>query len=539
MSMSPARDLSIAGRLALIAVFLAAGCWPLEAQQRYDLLIRGGIVIDGTGAAGFAADVAVQGGRIVRVSREPLDGSAAARLIDAAGLVVSPGFIDLHAHIEGILRLPDAESEVRQGVTLAVGGPDGGGPARFGAYLRGVDTLPLGLNVAFLTGHNSIRSAVLGLADRAPTADELEQMKRMVAEAMRDGAFGLSTGLFYLPGIFSKVDEVIALAKVAADSGGIYTSHLRNEGAKLFESVAEAIEIGRQARIPVVLTHHKSVGQPNWGKSVTTLAMIDSARTAGIDVMADQYPYTASSTALAALFPPWSLEGGDSAFRRRAKDPALLDSLTLGIIWNLENDRGGGEIRRVQFASVSWNRSLEGRTLHDWAVERGLEPTPANGAKLVVEGQLAGGASMIYHVMDEADVQRIMRHPVTMIASDGALSRPGMGVPHPRSYGTFPRVLGVYVRERQVLSLEEAVRKMTSLPAQRLGLRDRGRIAEGNVADITIFDPTVVNEQGTWTNPHQYPVGIPYVIVGGVPVVDMGQFTDRRPGQVLRRKGTP
>jgi dihydroorotase/N-acyl-D-amino-acid deacylase len=324
-----------------------------------------------------------------------------------------------------------------------------------------------------------------------------------------------------------------------SDSRVIYTSHLRNEGAKLFEGVAEAIEIGRRAHIPIVLTHHKSVGQPNWGKSVGTLAMIDSARAAGIDVMADQYPYTASSTALAALFPPWSLEGGDSAFRRRAKDPVLLDSLTRGILWNLENDRGGGEIRRVQFASVGWNRALEGRTLQDWALERGLEPTPANGAKLVVEGQLAGGASMIYHVIDEADVERIMRHPMTMIASDGALSRPGMGVPHPRSYGTFPRVLGVYVREKRVLTLEDAVRKMTSLPARRLGLKDRGVLAEGNVADITIFDPRVVNEQGTWTSPHQYPIGIPYVIVDGIPVVDEGKFSDQRPGTVLRKPRSP
>ena len=544
MRLNPTLHPHAAGSWPLTAL-LAAGSWLLaapcqaSAQQRYDVLISGGIVIDGTGAAGFPADVAVQDGRIVRVSRQPIDASAAARVIDATGLVVAPGFIDLHAHIESIFRMPDAESEVRQGVTLALGGPDGGGPAQFADYMRRADSLQLGLNVAFLTGHNSIRGAVIGMADRAPTAAELERMKGMVAGAMQAGAFGISTGLFYLPGTFAKVDEVIALSRVAAESGGIYTSHLRNEGARLFDGVREAIQIGREARIPVVLTHHKSVGQPNWGKSVATLAMIDSARAAGIDVMADQYPYTASSTALAALFPPWSLEGGDSVFRRRVKDPVLLDSLTRGIVWNLENDRGGGEIRRVQFASVGWNRSLEGRTLHDWAVERGLEPTPANGAKLVVEGQLAGGASMIYHVIDEADVQRIMKHPMTMIASDGALSRPGMGVPHPRSYGTFPRVLGVYVREKQVLTLEDAVRKMTSLPARRLGLKDRGTIAEGNVADITVFDPKVVNEQGTWTNPHQYPVGIPYVIVGGVAVVDEGKFTERRPGKVLRRTGTP
>lgn len=514
---------------------LAAGWQLAAAQQRYDLLIAGGTVIDGTGAPGFPADVAVRGGRVVRISRQPLDHSGAVRVIDATGMVVSPGFIDLHAHIEAIERMPDAESHVRQGVTMALGGPDGGGPAAFGAYLRRVDSLALGLNVAFLTGHNSIRDAVLGMADRAPTVAELERMKGMVARAMHDGAFGMSTGLFYLPGTFAKTDEVIALAKVAADSGGIYTSHLRNEATLLFEGVVEAIEIGRQAKIPVVLTHHKALGPPSWGKSIVTLAMIDWARASGLDVMADQYPYTASSTGLAALIPAWALELGDTAFARRTKNPELLDSIARGIQYFLDNERGGGDLRRVQFASVGWNRALEGRTLHDWAIERGLKPTSANGAGLVIEGQLKGGASMVYHAMDEGDVERIMRHPMIAIASDGALSRPGMGVPHPRSYGTFPRVLGVYARERKVLTLEDAVRKMTSLPAHRLGLTDRGVLIEGAVADITIFDPATVKDMGTFANPHQYPVGIPFVIVNGVPVVDAGLFTARRPGKVLRR----
>jgi dihydroorotase/N-acyl-D-amino-acid deacylase len=507
---------------------------PVHAQQS-EILIAGGTVIDGTGAPGFPADVLVRAGRIVTISRQPLPRGGAVRVIDATGLVVAPGFIDLHAHIESLARMPDAESHVRQGVTLAIGGPDGGGPANFGAYLRGIDSLGLGMNVAYLTGHNSIRAVVLGMADRAPSALELERMKGMVAAAMHDGAFGISTGLFYLPGTFAKLDEIVALSKVAADSGGIYTSHLRNEAALLLQGVAEAIDIGRLAGIPVVVTHHKAVGQPQWGMSSVTLAMMDSARAAGIDVMADQYPYTASSTALAALIPPWALEGGDTAFVRRTRHPALRDSLTRGIRWNLENDRGGGDLRRVQFASVGWNRSLEGRTLYDWAVERGVEPSAANGAALVLEGQLAGGASMVYHVMNEADVERIMKHPMTAIASDGALSRPGMGVPHPRSYGTFPRVLGVYVREKRVLTLEDAVRKMTSLPARRLGLKDRGVLVEGAVADITIFDPATVNEKGTFTQPNQYPVGIQFVIVNGVPVVDSGVFTSMRPGKVLRR----
>ncbi len=507
----------------------------LPAQDRVDLLITGGTILDGTGTLGFAGDLAVRDGRIVRVSRERLPRDGAARVIDATGLVVAPGFLDLHAHIDGITRMPDAQSHVRQGVTLAIGGPDGGGPYPFGAYLRRLDSLPLGLNVGFMVGHNTIRRAVLGMAGRAPTPGELARMRTMVAEAMHEGAFGLSTGLFYLPGTFATTDEVVELSRPAADSGGFYTSHLRKEGLGLLDGVGEAIEIARRAKIPVVLTHHKAVGPRMWGQSATTLAMLDSARREGLDVRADQYPYAATSTGLGALVPPWAGEGGDSAFRHRVADPALRDSLTRGIIFNLENDRGGGDLRRVQFASVSWKRDLEGRTLHDWVVERGLAPNTRNAAELVIEGMLNGGSSMVYHVLDEGDVERIMRHPMTAIASDGSLSRPGAGVPHPRAYGTFPRVLGEYVRVRHVLTLEDAVRKMTSLPAERLGLRDRGRLAEGAVADITIFDPATVKDLATFQQPHQYPAGIPYVIVNGIPVVDGGTFTATRPGRVLRR----
>jgi N-acyl-D-amino-acid deacylase len=502
----------------------------------YDLLISGGTVVDGSGSPSYRADVAVTGSRIVLVSRTPLAAAQARRLIDARGLIVAPGFIDLHAHLDPILRMPDAESHVRQGVTLALGGPDGGGPYPFSAYLDSVAARPLGMNVAFLAGHNTIRRLVMGSADRDPTPSELERMKRMVAESMGQGAFGLSTGLRYIPGYYSKTAEVVALAAVAGDSGGIYTSHLREEGLGLIEGVAEALEVGRLARVPVVLTHHKAIGQPMWGKSVVTLAMVDSARRAGTDVMIDQYPYTASSTALEVLVPPWALAGGDSALRRRAADPVLRDSILRGIVQLLENDRGGGDVRRVQFASVGWDPSLNGRTLYDLVLRRGKAPTMENAAVEVLESVLKGGASMVFHVMDEGDVRRIMKHPQTMIASDGRLSRPGESVPHPRNYGTFPRVLGKYVREEGVLTLEEAVRKMTAMPAARLGLKDRGCIAQGCVADITIFDAARVRDVGTFEDPHHYPEGIDYVIVNGVPVVDAGRFTDARPGTVLRRQ---
>ncbi|MGH7711534.1 MAG: N-acyl-D-amino-acid deacylase family protein, partial [Gemmatimonadaceae bacterium] len=420
-------------------------------------------------------------------------------------------------------------------VTLALGGPDGGGPWPFGDYLTRVQQLQLGINVAYLAGHNTIRQRVMRLENRAATPDELRTMRSMAAQAMGEGAFGLSTGLRYVPGYYSNIDEVIELARAAADSGGIYTSHLREEGLGLIQGVAEAITIGARAKIPVVLTHHKAIGTKMWGASVKTLAMVDSARRRGIDVMIDQYPYTASSTGIGVLIPPWALAGGDSALTRRVNDPQLRDSIERGIVELLLTDRGGGDLRRVQFGRVSWEPTLEGKTLYDWAVQRGVEPTPQKAAALVIEAELKGGASMVYHVIDEGDVQRIMKHPMTMIASDGRLTRPGEGVPHPRAYGTFPRVLGVYVREKKVLTLEEAVKKMTSMPADRLGLRSRGRLQNGAVADLVIFDAATVADRATFERPHQYPVGIKHVIVNGVSVVENEVMTAARPGRVLRR----
>lgn len=525
-------------RSTLIVLALAGALTTAGAQQQpeWSLLIRNGTVVDGTGAPRYAADIAVQGDRIVALSRTPLDPRRAARVLDATGLIVAPGFIDLHAHIDPLLRLPDAKSHVTQGVTLALGGPDGSGPFPLAAYLDSAQRAGLGMNVAYLVGHNTVRRAVMGTADRAPTAEELARMIALIRQGMGDGAFGISTGLRYVPGFYSKVDEVIALSRAAADSGGFYTSHLREEGLGLMEGVAEAITIAREARIPVVLTHHKAVGQPMWGKSVETLRMVDEARAAGLDVMIDQYPYTASSTGLSVLIPPWALAGGARAFRERVNDPALRDSIERGVVEYLRTDRGGGDTRRVQFGRVTWDTTLEGRTLFDWAERRGVGPTLEAAAKLVIEGELNGGASMIYHVIDEGDVRRIMRHPQTMIASDGRLTFPGDGVPHPRAYGTFPRVLGHYVREEGVLSLEEAVRKMTGMPAARLGLGGRrGCVQVGCAADITIFDAARVGSPATFTDPHHYAVGIPFVIVNGVPVVDQGVFMAARPGRALRR----
>ncbi|MFQ5537574.1 MAG: amidohydrolase family protein [Gemmatimonadota bacterium] len=507
----------------------------VSSSVQWDVLIRRATILDGTGAPGFTGDVAVRGDRIVRVSPDPLPVGRARRVIEAEGLVVSPGFVDLHTHLDPILRLPGAESHIRQGVTTALGGPDGGGPWPFAPYLDSIAALGTGMNVGFLVGHNSVRRAVMGLENRKPTPAELRRMEGMVARAMDEGAWGISTGLKYLPGAFSDVDEVVALSSVAGRMGGIYTSHLREEGLGLMEGVAEALEIGRRAEIPVILTHHKVVGQPMWGASARTLAMVDSARAAGTDVMIDQYPYTASYTGITVLVPAWAMAGGTDSLLARMEDPALADSIRKGIEFNIINDRGANDLSRVQFARVPWDRSLEGRTLKDWAAQRGLEPTPATGARLVIEAVRRGGASAIYHAMDEGDVVAIMKHPFTAVASDGRLTQPGEGHPHPRWYGTFPRVLGRYVREKGVLTLPEAVRKMTALPAARMGIRDRGQIRAGWYADLVLFDPETVADRATFTDPHQYPVGIRYVMVNGRFAVDQGMYHDIRSGRVLRR----
>lgn len=514
--------------LALFALLTTCG-----PREKYDLVIEHGTVLDGTGAPALWTDIGVRDGRIVTLGN--LSGAEADQRIDATGLTVTPGFIDLHAHIEPIMRMPDAPSHVRQGVTTVLGGPDGGGPWPFGKYLDSLTGhYSLSMNVAYLTGHNTIRRRVMGNENRKPSAAELDSMKAMVRRAMNEGAFGLSTGLKYLPGTFSETSEVVALAQVAGAQGGIYTSHLREEGLGLLEGVREAILIGREANIPIVLTHHKAMGKPMWGASKITTALVDSARAAGLDIMMDQYPYTASHTGLSVLIPSWALEGTAEDFKKRVADPKQRNKILDGIRFNLLNDRGGGDLKNIQFANVSWDSTLQGKTLYDYVVLQGKEPSLDQGALATVDMQLKGGAGCIFHAMSEEDVVRIMQHPFTMHASDGGLAKFGEDHPHPRAYGTFPRILGHYVREMKVLTLEEAIRKMTSLPAMRLNLNDRGVIAPGKIADITLFDAEKVTDKSTFEKPHQYPQGIAYVIVGGVITVDPKGMTGNRAGKVLR-----
>lgn len=514
--------------LGLLLAFVSC-----TSSSKFDILILNGQVYDGSGSGPVKADVGIRDSIIVAVGN--LARSEATRTIDAKGMAVTPGFIDMHAHLDPILKLSDCESHVRQGVTTALGGPDGGSPWPIKAHLDSLEQLGVGMNVAYLAGHNQIRENIMALDNRAPTPEELEQMKEQVDQAMDEGAYGLSTGLKYLPGAFSKVDEVIELSKVASAKGGIYTSHLRDEGLGLFDAVREAIQISEKAEIPVILTHHKVIGKPMWGKSTVTLAMVDSARAAGLDIKLDQYPYNASHTGISVLIPGWARAGGNEAFIKRVQDPKLKDSIKAGIIFNILNDRGGKDLKRIQFAKVKWNKDLEGKTLEHWCVSRGFEPTVENGAELVIEAQVNGGASCIYHAMHEEDVERIMKHPQTMIASDGRLVRPDQGHPHPRWYGTFPRVLGHYVREKSIISLPEAIYKMTKLPASSLGLTDRGELKEGMRGDIVIFDPATIIDKATFEDPHHYSEGIHFVLVNGQVVIDETNFNGTKAGKVLRK----
>ncbi|HYS55101.1 MAG TPA: D-aminoacylase [Thermoanaerobaculia bacterium] len=518
------------GRALLAIVLSVAG---VQAAD-YDILIRNARIVDGAGTPWFRGAIAVRGDSIVAIAPR-IDGTAS-RVIDAGGRVVAPGFIDLHTHSRrGITDVPTAENYIRQGVTTIFEGPDGSSPLPIRDFLDRVEKLKTSPNFATFVGQGSVREAVIGNVDRKATAEEIEKMQSLVREAMRDGAFGLSTGLFYVPGTFTPTEEVIELARVAGEMGGIHQSHMRDEAAHVVDSVRETIRIGEEGHLPTQVTHHKIIGVDNWGKSVETLRLIDQARARGVDATIDQYPYTASSTSLAAaIFPKWAQEGSRDQMVGRLRDPAQRAKIREVAIDKIRHERGGGDPKNIQIASTSFDPSLAGKNLAEITRARGLEPTVENAADVALDMIEKGSVSGIFHAISEDDLQRILVHPATMIASDGEVPIFGKAAPHPRSYGTFARILGVYVREKKLLSLEEAVRKMSSMPAARVGLTDRGLLRPGMKADIVIFDPNTVADKATFAQPHQYAVGVSYVIVNGVFIIDDGKVTDARPGRVLR-----
>ena len=502
----------------------------------YDVIIRNGRIIDGTGSPWYRGEIAIKGDSIAAMGRR-IEGTAT-REIDAKDRVIAPGFIDLHTHARrGIFEVPGADNYIRQGVTTIFEGPDGGSPIPIGEFLDKVAAAKPGPNFATFVGQGSVRNSVIGSIDRKATPEELARMKEIVRQAMLDGAWGMSTGLYYVPGSFTPTEEVVELAKVAGTMGGIHISHMRDETAKVRDSVRETIRIGEDGHLPTQVTHNKVLGQPNWGASVDTLKLIDDARARGVDVTSDQYPYTASSTSVtAALMPAWSLEGGRKEMLQRLQDPVARQKIIDVMVHRIRNERGGGDPKNIQISSTDFDPSLAGKNLADITRAAGKEPTPENAAAVALQLIEKGSVGGIFHAMAEADVERILRHPATMIASDGEVPIFGRSSPHPRSYGTFARVLGRYVREKKVITLEEAVRKMSSMPARRVGIRDRGMLQPGFKADVVVFDPATVTDRATFEKPHQYAEGFSHVLVNGVLVIDEGKATGERPGAVLRRK---
>ncbi|HVG10065.1 MAG TPA: D-aminoacylase [Thermoanaerobaculia bacterium] len=507
----------------------------LLLAPEYDLLIRGGTVIDGSGAPGIRADVAVQDGKVVKVGS--LSEAKAKRVIDATGLVVAPGFIDVHTHADELAENPRAENYLRMGVTTVIAGNCGSSALEIGKALVAIRKAGPSINYATLIGHNTVREAVMREERRAPTPAEMEKMKALVAQGMKDGAVGFSTGLQYTPGTWADASEITELARVACAAGGLYASHMRNEGTEIEKSVAETIAVGESAGCRVEISHLKIDSPRNWGMSAKALSLIDSARSRGVDVRADQYAYTAAASTLSIRFPDWVLEGGQEEVRKRLDDPATWAKVRDGMR-ELLAARGFQDLSFAVVASYPPDPSLQGLSMKDVAVRlkgNGSADAQFEAARDMLRAGGVGGVGMVYHLMSEEDVATILKHPQVSFASDGALPVFGKDATHPRAYGNNARVLGLYVREKKAIPLEEAIRKMTGLPAIHFKLSGRGLIKEGYAADLVIFDPLKVGDAATFEKPHAYAAGFSYVLVNGVPAIEGGAHTGAKAGKTVTR----
>ena len=515
--------------VAVAAVVLLAAA---PQSARYDIAILGGQVVDGSGQPPRRMDVAIAGGKIAALGT--VARKDAREVIDATGLIVAPGFIDVHTHADDLADLPFAENFVRMGVTTIIAGNCGTSALDIGEALANITRVGPSVNFATLIGHNTVRTEVMGTANRLPSIPELTRMRSLLWRAMADGAVGLSTGLQYVPGTYAKTPEIIDLARVAANAGGVYATHMRNEGTALEAAIDESIRVGFTTGARVQISHLKVDSPSRWGASEKALAMIDAARSRGIDVEADQYAYTAASSTLGIRFPAWALEGGQPAIEQRLNDPAQWARIKREMI-DLLAERGLRDLSFAVVASHAANPLLNGLTMAQVASK--LKGSDSADAQLEAarDLMLANGASMVYHFMSDEDVERIMRHRFVGIASDSSVLAAGRGVPHPRGYGNNARVLGEYVRKRHVIALEEAVRKMTSLPAAQFKLERRGLLKEGYAADVALFDRDTVSDAATFEKPHAYALGIPYVLVNGIVVVRKGEHTRARPGIAITR----
>jgi N-acyl-D-amino-acid deacylase len=520
--------------LLCLFLFSAAAIWAAAAPD-YDILIRNARVVDGTGNPWFYSDIGIRNGKIATIGK--LDNKSASRTIDAAHRVAAPGFIDVHVHVEGeIDRVPRADNFLLDGVTTIVTGNCGGSHLNLADWFQKLEKQGLGVNLASFVGHNTVRSEVMGTANRLATPAEIERMQAVVDRAMREGAIGFSTGLIYIPGTYSNTAEVVALAKAAAKYDGVYASHMRDEGPHVLEAIEEAVTVGKEAGMRVELSHFKIDTRSLWGMSEQSLALVEKYRLEGVDVVIDQYPYDRSSTNLGMLVPSWALADGRDAILKRLRDPATRTKIG-NDMEDMLNKKGQPDYAFATVASYGPERKYEGKSITEINVMRGRTNSVPDEIQTILGMMEAGGASMVYQSMGEVDVDRIMRYPNTAIASDGGVRVPGEGMPHPRSYATNSRVLAEYVHKRHVLTLEDAVRRMTSLPARTFRFQDRGQLREGAAADIVIFDPEQVADRATFINPHQYSAGFDYVLVNGRIAVDEGKLTSSRGGFVLRGSG--
>ncbi len=534
------------GILLLAAGLMLAACQQAtpppvsdsDSGKPFDLILTGGTLVDGLGNPAFRGDIGIKGDRIVAVSSGTLNADDADNSVDVTGLVVSPGFIDNHSHSQTTIHEhPLAENFTRQGITRLIASLHSGDqPWPLDEYASALEIAP---NIGFFAGHTWTRKQVLGMENRAPDHDELQAMRDLVEETMKQGALGFSTGLLYVPANFAETEEIIELAKVASQYGGIYVTHMRNESTGLIDSVNETIRIATEADIPAHINHHKASGVGQWGYSEQSLALIDAARESGLDITHDLYPYTASSTRSAVMFPQWTLAGGAEEFAKRIADPEQLPAIREEMRDIFMQERTGEDLSRLQFRVLPADESYNGKTLADMAADRGMPNNVETGIDLLIELQLRGGFSAIFHAMDEQDVIRIMKHPLAMIETDGDPVSYGDGFPHPRSYGAFPRVLARYVRELGVLTLEEAIKKMTSMPADQYNQKERGRIVEGAYADLVVFDADTIKDEATYTDPHRYPTGIHHVIVNGRFIIKSGALTGERPGMWIKGPARP
>jgi N-acyl-D-amino-acid deacylase len=520
-----------------LAGLLFLGLAGTVPAAQFDCLIRNGRVVDGTGNPAFFADVAIKNGRVVQIGK--ITGSAD-KEIDAKGLIVAPGFIDVHTHADEVGDADAkpferrAENFLRMGVTTLVVGNCGGSALDVAKFFAAVASNGISPNVCTLIGHNTVREKAMGGSfDRPPSPDELAKMKGYVEQAMKDGAVGLSTGLIYLPGTFSKPDEVVELAKVIAPYDGIYASHMRHEDTRIFQALDEVFRVAREAKVRAEVSHIKLAGEKAWGQADKVLAYLDAARAEGLDITEDQYAYTASSTTMRQLIPDDAFDGGKKNFLELINNPEEKAGLVMRMKQKLEA-RGRTDYAYAVIASYRHDPSLNGLNIVEATKKVRGSDSLGDQIEMILEIEKNGSASGVFHGMNEADLQRFMQHPNTMIACDSGLREFGKGVPHPRGYGNNARVLGRYVRELKVLRLEDAIRKMTSLPANTFRLKDRGLLKEGFWADITLFDPLKVNDPAAFNDPHHYATGIPYVLVNGVPVIANSKHTDAKPGMGLK-----